>query len=164
MHHKISNSAGKHQGEINTGGWKPGTCSGCVFTAAWWKSIWKRKQDEKRKRRRILYGERKFHILPSWLLLRYGISVHVAQSLKRIQGAWIHFEHTTLAFVQDNIFHSISDMTSYWWERTTLDWDTGVRNGISFSHKVSKNQVINQSKSLHFFTDSLTEQFQWFPA
>lgn len=62
--------------------------------------------------------------------------------------------------MQDNIFHSISDMTSYWWERTTLDWDTGVRNGILFSDKVSKNQVINQSKSLHFFTDSLTEQFQ----
>lgn len=105
--------------------------------------------------------EIKIHSLPSRLILRSWIHVRKALSLKRIQGAWTHFEHTTLASMQDFEHFPLSDITSYCWKRTTLDQNTGVRNAILVSEysKVSKTQVISPSLCIFYwlnkFNDSL---------
>lgn len=138
----------------------------CI-TAAWWhlketcNCVWPR---------RVLYSEthwyeRKIHILPSFLLLfRSWIHVHVELRLKKIQGAWTHFEHLTLAFMEDRTFSTISDITSYCWRTTALDQNTVVRNAILVSdhNNVSKTQVISSVMSLHFLLTPLLNKFNDF--
>lgn len=115
------------------------------ITTAWWHL---KEGGKKEGKENVLSWKKIPHF--AILGLRYWIHVHVVVSLKRILGAWTHFEHTTLAFVQD-ISHSILDMTSYCWETTTLDWDTGVRNAILLS---KQNWSYKSVKMFAFLIDS----------